>query len=407
MIKKLRTKFILVALGSTFVVLFGMVGVINIVNYHHVVTNADNVIAMLQAGNGSFGNDPTPPHLAAQKPDMSPETPFATRYFTVEINNDGEVVAMKLDQIAAIDANTAEAYATTLARQNQSSGFYHDFRYRAMTTEQGNRLYIFVDCTQELTNFYTFLGTSFAVSALGLLVVFLLVCLFSKWVFQPIAENYRRQKQFITNVSHDIKTPLTIINANTEIIEAEGGTNEWTQGIKDEVQRLTQLTQNLVYLTKIDEQEQVITKTELNLARVVSATVKSFEAVALSSGHALQTDIADHLSYCGNEAMLRQMVNLLIDNAIKYASPQQPITVSLQKAGNKICLTVQNPHDNVLPAGNLAILCDRFYRADQARNSASGGHGIGLSVVKAIVAAHKGKITVKDANKIFTFSIIF
>jgi len=421
MIKKLRTKFILITMCSVFVVLFSIIGAINVINYHHVVENADNIIALLKEGNGTFvlnndsalnNNEPEPPDdeknwqadmNAGQNHGMSAETPFATRFFTVEVNATGEVVNVKLDQIAAVDETSATQYVQAVL--GSSSGFYRNFRYGVLTTDAG-QLYIFVDCTRELESFYNFLWASLGVSAVGFLGVFLLVFFLSKKVFRPIEESYWKQKQFITNASHDIKTPLTIINANTEILESESGANEWTAGIKNEVKRLTSLTQNLVYLAKLDEQEQTITKSNFILSDTICETAKAFEPVALAAGRELQVSVEPNLSFFGNESMMQQMSSLLIDNAIKYASPAQPIIITLKAVGNKLHFVVQNQHENQLPDGDLEVLFDRFYRAEQSRNSALGGHGIGLSVVKSIVTAHKGKITAKNEGNVITFTVV-
>ena len=410
MIKKIRRKFIIIAMCSVFAVLALIIGVINVVNYVNVVNNSDSLVQMLKDGNGGFGGmggdggnggDGTtePP----QKP-MSPETPFEPRFFTVEFNNDGNVVRVNTEKIAAISEEQAQAYATDVYQRNSAKGFYGKLRYGCATTTQGGTLYVFVDCTRELAGFNSFLWISIAVSAGGFAVVFLLVYFLSKKILTPITESYSKQKSFITNVSHDIKTPLTIIGADAEVLEMQYGENEWTASVKSEVKRLASLTEKLVFLSRMDE-DSSFKPIDFGISETVKETVKAFEAVAFAQGKALSLNAQENLTCCGDEVMISQMLSLLVDNAIKYADSGSEISVYLYEAANKIHLTVQNKSSD-LPDGNLDYLFERFYRSDKSRNSETGGHGIGLSVVQSIVTAHKGKITAKKENDIVTFAIV-
>ncbi|MCH5165021.1 MAG: HAMP domain-containing histidine kinase [Clostridiales bacterium] len=414
MVKRLRRKFIIIAMCSVFAVLAIIMSVINIVNYVRVVDNADDIVSILKSGGGKFdvsggehgGNDGIDDSNRPMLPDrpMSPETPFETRYFTVELNNDGYVVAVNIEHIAAIDEAAAKRYAENLYKKKSASGFYGNYRYGVTSTDFGGKLYIFVDCTRELSGFYNFLWVSFGVSAGGFAVVFLLVYLLSGKMIKPIAESYSKQKRFITDASHEIKTPLTIIGASVDVLDMQNGGNELTEEIKTQVKRLSSLTDKLVFLARMDEQTQRMDMIEFCLSDAVSETVKSFESVAISRGYELVEYIQPELHYRGDETMLRQVVSLLIDNALKYSSQNSKIEVKLNSTNGKIQLTVSNCADDV-PNGDLDVLFERFYRKDRSRNSETGGHGIGLSVVKSIVTAHKGKITARKENEVVTFTV--
>ena len=409
MIKKIRRKFIIISMCSVFAVLALIIGIINVVNYVNVVNNADHIVNVLKDGNGGFGGmggnggnggeSSEPP----QKP-MSPETPFETRFFTVEFNNDGNVVMVNTEQIAAISEDEAQTLAVNLYKKSSEKGFYGKFRYGVTATPQGGTLYVFVDCTRELAGFNSFLWISIAVSAGGFAVVFLLVYFLSRKILNPITESYSKQKSFITNVSHDIKTPLTIIGADAEVLEMQYGQNEWTSSVKSEVKRLASLTEKLVFLTRMDE-DNSFKLIDFCISETVKETVKAFEAVALSRGISIELNTQENLTYCGDEVMISQMLSLLIDNAIKYSDRGSEIRVDLIEAANKIHLTVQNKNTD-LPDGNLDYLFERFYRSDKSRNSETGGHGIGLSVVQSIVAAHKGKIVTKKEKDTVSFTIV-
>ena len=407
MIKKLRLKFIVIAMCSVFAVLAIIIGTINIINYTNVVKNADDLVEVLQDGGGGFDGNFGNGDGFSGRPQMpmSPETPFETRFFTVEFNNEGQVIFVNTDRIAAVDETEAKDYAESLYKKSKTSGFYGNYRYGVTSTPLGGKMYIFVDCTRELTGFNNFLWISIAVSAGGLALVFILVFLLSGKILKPVAESYKKQKQFITDASHEIKTPLTIIGANADVLEMQNGENEWTASIKSEIKRLASLTEKLVFLARMDEESQVLKMTDFSISDAVEESVKPFEAVAVSHGNELKIDIQPNLSYCGDETMIRQLVNLLVDNAIKYSDEDKDIEVTLKSIGTKLQLTVRNGNSE-LSEKDMNMLFERFYRSDKSRNSETGGHGVGLSVAQSIVTAHKGKIKAETENGIVTFTVI-
>ena len=399
MIRNLRKKFILVAMLSTLVVLAAIMGVVNISNYKEVLDRADEMTTLLEKNDGKFPEEPkTNGEEVPQKPDgntegdmigenngqqvpsekpendrehFSVETPFETRYFTVTMDEKGEVTDCDLDQIAAVDEDTAEEYAKNVSGKSGTTGFMGIYRYRVTKTEDSTK-YVFLDCRREISNFQAVLITTVSVSGLGLAAVFVLVVIFSRMVFRPVEESIQKQKRFITDASHELKTPLTIIDANTEVMEMESGESQWTKSTRKQIQRLTGLVQQLVALSRLDEEKGLQAKEK----------------------H-LTLNIEGGLMYTGDEKSIRQLSGTLMDNAVKYSSEKGNIALTLKKKGKKILLEVYNDADG-LPQGKLDVLFERFYRLDSSRNSGTGGSGIGLSVAQAIVQAHKGKISAEN-----------
>lgn len=419
MIKTLRRKFILIAMLSVTAVLLLIVGSINVSNYLTVKEDADLRLQYLSETGGEIlppdQLEPMPPQEEPQtdenarhegeagldkldkngfffdkKGRLSAETPFDIRFFTVTLQ-DGGVTAVNTGRIAAVDAATAESMALTLYRKGKTGGFSGNFRYRADEID-GTVQYLFVDCGRELNTFYSFLTASLLVSALGLGLVFLLVLFFSKKALSPVEESLQKQKRFITDASHELKTPMAVISAANEVIELENGESEWTRSITKQIGRLTSLTEKLVMLTRMDEETYRPVTAEFDLSAAVQETVESFEAVAQIRHRTLVTEIADGVTCNGDETSLRQVVSLLTDNALKYSNENGTIRVGLKKSGKNAVLTMENTVD-AIEKGDKSVFFERFYRADASRNSKTGGHGIGLSVAEAIVHAHKGKIT--------------
>ena len=303
---------------------------------------------------------------------------------------------MNTGKIAAVSTDEAIAMAQNLSSHNKTSGYTGNYKYLEAKTDSGYR-YVFLDCTKDLDSVRSFLSTSLLVSLCGILAVFLLVLVLSKRAIRPVAESYDKQRQFITNASHEIKTPLTIIDSCTEVIELEQGESKWTQGIRGQVKRLTSLTQSLVSLARMDEGNTNLTMTDFSLSDAVTETLEPFALLAENKGLRFLLDVQPGISYPGNEQNLRQLCSILADNAVKYALSGSEIRFSLKKKGKKPVLTGENAAEG-LKMGDQSILFDRFYRGDASHSSETGGYGIGLSMAQAIVAAHGGKISAKSED---------
>lgn len=395
MIKRLRIRFIAVAMLSITLVLVTILGVIGFQNYRTITRRADQTLGILQDNGGRFPHNPLPAANEAKK-GLSPEAPFESRYFTVLLTGTGEVLRVNTEQIAAVGSAEAQSYAEELFADGKTKGYTGCYRYLAGEQSEGI-LYIFLDCGRDLDTFYGFLRSCLLFGIVGLLFVLLLVILFSGMVFRPVADADRRQKQFITDANHELKTPLTVIAADCEILELNGGENEWTQSIRAQIGVLTELTDKLLMLSRMDEGRARAQMTDFSLSEVVEAAAAPYAAVAAARHKSFTCRLERELSYHGDMMMMRQLVTLLLDNAIKYSDAAGNICLTLQRRGGGIRLTLSNTTEGV-PQGDLSVLFERFYRLDQSRNSETGGHGIGLSVARAIAELHKGKLTASSPD---------
>lgn len=422
--RRLRRKFILVAMGAVTVVLTLIIAGINIVNYSHVCKMADARLDYILAGkdgidwgdeskaepaNGKDAGDSQAGVRIRHFEGMTAESPFDTRYFTVTIDA-GQVADVNTARIAAVGAKRAASIAARLHAKGWTSGFSGNYRYT--TDVQDDEItYVFVDCSRELASFHSFLSASVAISCIGWLAVLAIVTVASGAVIRPMVESYSKQKRFITDASHEIKTPLAVIDAANEVQEIESGESEWTQSIHEQVARLTALTERLVFLARMDEGSAGFTMATIDLSEAVDTAATPFGSVAVSRGKRLSTSIASGVRAHADAAAVAQVVELLLDNATRYASEGSVIELSLRAvsrgAGKGSAeLVVSNAVDE-LPEGDLDRLFDRFYRADVSRSSKTGGSGVGLSVVRAIAEAHGGSATASGHDHQITFTVRF
>ncbi len=285
-----------------------------------------------------------------------------------------------------------------------ASGFLGEYRYSVVQQDDGTVRCVFLDCSRDLGNFASFLTASVAISLVGLVLVLVLVFVLSKVAIRPIVESYQKQKAFITDASHEIKTPLAVISAANEVQEMENGETEWSRSIAEQVKRLSGLTEQLVMLARMDEGASRFAKEDVDLSELVEEMAEPFYQLAEQRGKTLKNDIAAGVRVQGDVSALSQVVELLLDNATRYAKDGTQILLQLRKHGRKVQLRVSNEVEH-MPKGNLDKLFERFYRDDASRSSQTGGSGVGLSVVRSIAEAHGGTAKATAQGNRITFTV--
>lgn len=410
MIYRLQRRFVLVSTVAVLAVIALVFGVMLALNISYMNKNMDMLTDRVSEGGGKFSHniyekppyekephEKEPPRESQDFGFMTPETPYSTRHFSVFYDKSGEVVRTNTESIYSITENVAIEYAEKVMEEGSERGWISSYRYRISSVGTGTSV-VFVDGSMSrsaLMQSVTIAGfVLLGCAALVLLLIFLL----SKKAVKPIAESYEKQKQFVTDANHELKTPLTLILANLDIAESELGENEWLDDIRAEGHRMTELVNQLVALSRMDE-EQPLKMSEVAFGELVMDTVSEFEPLARDREKSLRATVDRELTCLGDEELLHRLVCILMDNAIKYCDVGGEITLTLKRT-RRVVLTVENTYRAV---GEIELnrLFDRFYRADKARTF-SGGYGIGLSMAKAIVEKHRGEITAykKDSTHI-------
>lgn len=411
MIYKLQRRFILICTVSVLSVVALVFGVIVALNISSLNKNIDVLADQISEGGGRFPGsfddgfmpDRLPPRNEPNFDFMGPETPFSTRHFTVLFDENGKVIETFTESIYAIDKEQAIEYAEEVLNGDNDRGWISSYRYKVFRAEFGSGI-VFVDGSMNRSAVVQSVAIAGVVLLVCAVLVLTLILLLSKRAVKPIAESYEKQKQFITDANHELKTPLTLILANLDIAESELGKNEWLDDIRFEGHRMTELVNQLVALSRLDEENRMLNLSNVAFGRMVADTVSEFEPLAVSRGRTIEANVDTDIIYLGDEALLRRLVGILMDNAIKYCDFGGDIVLTLQR-GRRVVLTVENTYAAV---GELELnrLFDRFYRSDKARTF-KGGYGVGLSMAKAIVENHKGEITAyKKDNTHIGFKVV-
>ncbi len=441
MIRKLRMRLILLTMLAVLLVMVILIGGINVSNYRQVVSESDDILELLMRNGGTFeehGRGKGPKEGLPPKPGMngddtqtdiettiivdddfrsgkrsfmwlredridSPELAYETRYFTVLFDESENAVLVDTGRISAVSESEAVEYAAKALDRKGSSGFIGDYRYLVGEPDENNcRMVIFRDCGIGLQNFRNFRNISIFVSLLCLIGVGILVFLASGRIVRPVAESYEKQKRFITDAGHEIKTPLAIITADAEVLEMESeeaGENEWISDIKVQTKRLSELTQDLISLSKMEETSTVLEMKDLDLSALLKSQTGSFGAVATASNKTISSNIEDGIHIQGDKKSIESLLSIVLDNAVKYCPENGHIDVSATRYKKGARIEVTNDTSETLSAEECKNMFERFYRTDASRNSETGGHGIGLSMAKAIVSKHKGRITAASGSE--------
>ena len=393
MIRGIRRRFIRIALTVLALAMVLVSGIINAANWANVRSELWETLSTLsesgmQLGKGKMGGNSR--HLR----NMLDES----RFFSVSILSDGSYRLNDIFRVSGIDSEELMRVAEAALSGGKTSGFVGDYLF-TVTERRVGRIALFLDCETKLNRIRR-LGMISALACVGcILLAWLLVERFSSRAIRPLVENAIQQKQFIIDAGHELKTPLTVISANMDVLALETGKNEWIQSTQKQVANMRGLVNELIYLSRLDEEDARLEKKELDFSGLVRETAEPFVGMAEFSGKSMRLDVEDGLRLTGDEAALKRLVSILCDNAVKYAPEGDGIIVSLRRGGKNIALSTENGLTMPMDDETLRHLFDRFYRADASRSKESGGYGIGLSVARAIVEKHGGSIRVTQENQ--------
>ncbi len=399
MIKKLRRKFILISALSVFLVLFITIALINISNYSVIEKSAkDTLTSIINKG---------------PKPDEGPGNPGGwltdlkqEHYFVVSFNPDGTIREVDNRQMFILTKQECEDLAKKVYSGEFTGGKYGNFRYTKSLRNDGVTYVGFVDINDRLDNSKNFLLVSTFISLASYIILIGLIVIASKIAFRSSEEAYRKQKRFITNASHELKTPITVISADLDLIEMDHGKSEWSRSIRDQLRRLTDTTSQLVTLSKLEEDDPSRFPFEdFSLNEVAKNIAESFVPSFKKEGIKFAYNITGNLTMYGNKGLIDELIHTFLGNSLKYTGGENKSSYFVLSENNrgKIEFRFSNTIDKDDEV-DIKQIMERFYRSPSNKKE---GSGIGLSIAQEIINLHKGKIIVdKNANTI-NFVITF
>lgn len=405
MLKKMRWRFIGAAMAAFTAVVLTLLCFVNLWNYHSVTNQQDEALTrLMEMEDQQLSFSPshgTPPF--GDWAHFSPEVQYSLRFFSVHYDTSGTVLRVNQDYIASVSESDAEAYADAVLESGKAQGYESGYRYLVSTTED-KTVVLFLNSEREIQTMRSLLWITLAIAAVCLVVVFGLVVLFSRRAITPYLKNMEAQKQFITNASHELKTPLTAISTSADVLAMEHDGDEWVHNIQMQTGRLSKLITNLVTLSRLDAEDPFPVRTEFSLSDALWEISEPFVSLAQAKGKTYTQDIADGLTVTGDRTAIQQMVSILLDNALKYSPDSGSISLTARRSGKRTEIAVSNTVEGT-QFMDAARLFDRFYRADESHSNTVSGTGIGLSIAKATADAHGGKISAKQTGNTITFQV--
>lgn len=413
MIRTLQKRFVITAMVAITVLVLFLLGAINIANIVIVRNEIERTMRVVSENDGNIGkmqppDDSAPPRPSIKAPKNDYDTFMSSNFFVVRFDKDGNVVYVDVSRTSSVTEDEAKDIAGEIYLGGKESGKTGKFRFLMQDTRVGNRTsVVFLDTSEEIFSYLRVLLLSGTVGIVcwGLMLIF--VILLSGRAIRPIAENIEKQKQFVTNAGHEIKTPLAIIRSNTEAMELYNGENKWSRNILEQTVRLGGLMNNLLMLARMDEGNVNVDKAEFSFSDILMGKMEEFGTLMEEKNISLKTDIQSDICINASKNQIEQLISILLDNSVKYTNTGGDIWIDLQKKDKQIRLQIRNTCEE-LPDVPADKLFDRFYRADSSRQQKTGGYGIGLSVARSIVSANKGKINAEYIKPdIISFTVCF
>ncbi len=411
MIKKFRRKFIAVAVLSLAIILFASFDGVVLATQYRTDKEITNVLQLLAKNNGQLNQK------AARKtlgPDSNKDSLFKYRYFTLSLSSTGKLKLVDNTHISTISASDITSNSSLIKRtikNTTSEGSIminsNPYRFILVKSKSSNQtIAIFLDTTPITASYKHLFRVAIFLGISGLIFFTLILFLLSNQAIKPIVEAYEKQRRFITNAGHELKTPLAIISANTEMEEMIGKSDEWTESTKEQVERLTMLINQLISLARMSEKDELILE-RVNFSDSVKRAANSFKSLIQKDGKNYDIEIEPDLFVNGEKQSLYELVNILIDNANKYCDEAGRVSVNLNKGslGRNAILQVKNSFKDGKSI-NYNKFFERFYRSDESHNSQKGGFGIGLSMAQDLVRVFGGKINASYDGKNVVLTVI-
>ena len=326
--------------------------------------------------------------------------------FYVKLDRYNTLLELGYNSKAIIDNDVIIGFAEAALETEKRTGYLDDYAFLISDKPYGT-IIVFSDASSILQQNSNLTVITSLIGVGAIIIFYIIAMVLSFWLVKPVSETFEKQKLFISNASHELKTPLAVISTNADVLEAEIGENKWLTYIKEDASRMSELVNELLSLARLDDKSgHPMVMSDFCISDTVLQTALPFESTMFEMGKKYDVDVEPELMYHGDESAIRHILTILIDNAIKYSDEKGEISIKLYAQRDKRIIEVYNTGKGI-PEDKLEKVFERFYREDEARNSKSGGYGLGLSIAREIVRRHKGSISAKGTyGRDITFTVV-
>ena len=393
MIKKLRKRIFWLIMVSLSIVVLGIILLFAILNYRNTINTA--TLMMDRFINGemkkNINNKP-------ENENMTPKVDMDGLYY-IQIEDSKVIENLDVSQ-----DKTIEEYAIKVSKGNQESGIIGNYIYKIRKTKGSTINVTLMENEETILHLKKIIIISIIISFLSLILIYLIAKKVSGFIVKPVAETFEKQKQFISDASHELKTPLAVIEANADVLENEVGSNKWMKYIQNEIQSMNKLINELLLLAKIENIDNLQDFKQFDVSKETEIIVSMFESMAYERNVKLISNIQENITMNGNKEDLEHILSTLIDNAIKHTESQKEVVVDLSKEKNEVIIQVKN-RGEAIPEEEKEKIFERFYRIDKSRNRNEKRYGLGLSIAKSTVEKYNGNIEVSYKNGFTIFKV--
>ncbi len=394
MIKKLSQKIFTLIMVSLSIIIFGIILLFTYFNYQNTINSRISMFDRF--GLGEERKDKN------EKPLDIPELELSMQgVYDIMIENNTIVQNSSQEENKEI-----EEYAIKLSKTNKKTGIIGNYIYQVRKTKDGRSHITFMEDENAILHLKQSIGFSILILLIAIFIIYNVAKKTSHIIVKPVEETFEKQKQFISDASHELKTPLAVIEANADVLENEIGKNKWLDYIQNEISSMSKLINELLLLAKIENVDDVKEYQDFDLSKEVQIQFSMFESMAYEKKIKLTSNIQENIKMNGNKQDIEHIVSTLLDNAIKHTEPEKEVIVNLNKEKSEIILEVKNQGEKI-PEEEREKIFERFYRIDKARNRKEKRYGLGLAIAKSIVEKYKGKIEVLYQNGFTIFKVIF
>lgn len=404
MIEKLKKKVFLILVTSLSVILLGVITIFAYMNYQNTLNTATTMMDRFndfdkkQMDNQEPPTEPEDNEEKKEPPEMMPNSAIdGNYYFSIE---DGKVIDSTGEKNTELEEYALKAY-----NKNKKSGIIENYIYKAEKDNNGKTIIMLTENENTIIRIRFIYIISITAGILVLIVTCIISKKLSNMLVKPVEETMEKQKQFISDASHELKTPLAVIEANVDVLEGQIGKSKWMEYIQSEISSMDKLINNLLYLAKTENIKEIAHKETFDLSSETLMIGSMFESMAYEKKININYKITENIKFNGNKEDIKRVISTIVENAIMHTKEDGNIYIELEKEKNNSIIQIKNEGDPI-PEAERDKIFERFYRVDKSRNRKEKRYGLGLAIAKSIVEKYHGKIEVLCENGITNFKVI-